>query len=134
MIALRVAFASVFIAVFLVWCWALIRLLASRRGGAPSSGEPWMAGSSIALGVILAAFGVFGVQRTRNHVDAAPVTTCGRIDERTAADAVTERIGRPSRVVSEAESRGPGAEAWLYDDRRCVVHLLDHRVESVEYE
>jgi hypothetical protein len=134
MISLRLAFAIVFIATFLVWCWAVIRLLASRRGGAASSGEARMAVSSIALGVILAAFAVFGVQRERHRVAAAPVTTCGRIDERTAADAVTNRLGKPSRVVSEEGSRGPGAEAWAYDDRRCVVHLLDQHVESVEYE
>src|SRR5436305_8043577 len=134
MMTLRLAFAVVFIAVFMVWCWTFIRLLASRRGGAKPSGESWMSASSIALAVTLAAFGIFGAQRARHHVQAAPVTTCGTIDEGSAADALVQRIGKPSRVVSEDGSRGPGAEAWVYDDRRCVVHLLDQRVESVEYE
>ena len=80
MISLRLGFAVVFFAVFLVWCWAVIRLLTSRRGGAASSGESWMAGSSIALGVILAAFAYFGVQRGRRHMEAGPVVTCGRIE------------------------------------------------------
>jgi hypothetical protein len=126
----RIEFAAIFVAALLVWCWALVRFLMGRE----ASRESWLAGSTIALSLILGGFAIAGSRHAIGRGDSAPVITCGRIDERTAADAITQRLGKPSKVVSEEESRGPGAEAWVYEERRCVVHLLDQRVESVDYE
>jgi hypothetical protein len=129
-ITLPVGFAVVFSVALLFWLGTLIRHMISKT----SARESWLAGSTLALSVVLAAFGVLGRERANGPHRTAAVMSCGRIDERTAADAITQRLGKPSRVVTEADSRGPGAEAWVYEDRRCVVHLLDKQVDSVEYE
>lgn len=130
MITLPVGFAAAFSIALLFWLVTLIRYLISKS----SSRESWLAGSTLALSVILTAFGVLGRARANGPRATYTVMSCGRIDERTAADVVTQHIGKPSRVVTEADSRGPGAEAWVYEERRCVVHLLDQHVDFVEYE
>jgi len=129
-ITLPIGFAAAFSVALLFWLGTLIGYMISKT----STRESWLAGSTLALSVILAAFGVLGRERVNGPRRTSAVMSCGRIDERTPADAITQRLGKPSRVVTEADSRGPGAEAWVYEERRCVVHLLDQRVDSVEYE
>lgn len=45
---------------------------------------------------------------------------------------VREKAGTPDRVLSEEETRGPGAEVWVYDKSRCAVHVLLDTVEYIE--
>lgn len=47
---------------------------------------------------------------------------------------VRARLGAPTRIVPEEETRGPGAAAWVYDnDRaRCAVHMMLNSVEYTE--
>ena len=44
------------------------------------------------------------------------------------------KLGAPTRIVSEEDTRGPEATAWVFEQKRCVVHLLADRVESFEYD
>jgi hypothetical protein len=62
-----------------------------------------------------------------------PVKACTNASENTPVSEVRAALGSPTRVVSEDDTRGFGAEAWVYEQSRCVVHVLDDRVESVEY-
>lgn len=130
MITLPVGFAVAFSVALLFWLVTLIGYMISKT----SARESWLAGSTLTLSVILVAFGVLGRARANGPRSTSVIMSCGRIDERTPADAITQRLGKPSRVVTEEDSRGPGAEAWVYEERRCVVHLLDQHVDSVEYE
>jgi hypothetical protein len=41
-------------------------------------------------------------------------------------------MGPPSRTVSEADARGPGAEAWVYDNAGCVAHVLNESVRAID--
>jgi hypothetical protein len=59
---------------------------------------------------------------------------CALLREGMAEPAILAAMGTPARRVSEAETRGPNAEAWVYDDARCVAHLLDHRIRAVDHE
>jgi hypothetical protein len=57
---------------------------------------------------------------------------CGAVRENLSATNVRELLGVPSRKVSEDDVRGPGAAAWVYDEQRCIVHLMGERVVAVE--
>ena len=59
---------------------------------------------------------------------------CAVIHEGMPESEVSKAMGAPARRVSEADTRGPNAEAWVYEDARCVAHLLDRRVRSVDYD
>jgi hypothetical protein len=59
-------------------------------------------------------------------------SNCFRIRESMRADEVAGLMKSVPRIVSEEDTRGPKASAWVYDDQRCIVHLLDARVVSIE--
>ena len=70
-------------------------------------------------------------------VTAAPVSKekgCAGIRREMTPKQLRETAGEPHEVVSEADTRGPGAEAWVYVESRCVAHLLDGRVRRIEYD
>lgn len=62
----------------------------------------------------------------------APRISCASIAAGMTSAEVESKIGKPDRKVSEEETRGPGAQVFVYENSRCAVHLLDERVESVE--
>ncbi|HUP60793.1 MAG TPA: hypothetical protein VNA69_10285 [Thermoanaerobaculia bacterium] len=47
---------------------------------------------------------------------------------------VRKVLGEPSAVVSEEDTQGPGATGWVYQEHRCVAHVLEGRVRSVSFE
>ena len=47
---------------------------------------------------------------------------------------VKTTLGEPASIVSEADTQGPGADAWVYPNAGCVVHVLDGRTRSVAFE
>jgi hypothetical protein len=63
---------------------------------------------------------------------AAGSGSCVSVAEGMSAAKVKSLAGEPARVMSEEHLRGPGAEAWVYTSARCVVHLLDGVVASVD--
>lgn len=74
------------------------------------------------------------VRRTPVAQSEQQTRGCAVLHEGMSEAQVTKAMGAPVRKVSEADTRGPNAEAWVYDDARCVAHLLDRRVRSVDYE
>ena len=60
--------------------------------------------------------------------------TCATIREGMTAARVRELMRTPPRVVSEEDVRGPRAEALVYDDARCIVHMFKGRVVEIEEE
>ena len=58
--------------------------------------------------------------------------TCAVVIPGDTADSVKTRLGPPDETRSEAETRGPGTEVWIYRDSRCAIHMLSNRVESLE--
>jgi len=61
-----------------------------------------------------------------------PAAGCRILDPGTRTADLRAKMGEPDRIVSEEETRGPGATVWVYNDRRCAVHLLQDKVESTE--
>ena len=47
---------------------------------------------------------------------------------------IKSTLGEPATIVSEADTQGPGADAWVYPNAGCVVHVLDGRMRSVAFE
>ena len=47
---------------------------------------------------------------------------------------VKSTLGEPASIVSEADTQGPGADAWVYPNAGCVVHVLDGRARAVAFE
>ncbi len=62
----------------------------------------------------------------------ASAMSCSTIDTGMTSAEVQSRLGKADQVRSDEETRGPGAEAWVYRDSRCVVHLFDGKVEFVD--
>ena len=58
--------------------------------------------------------------------------TCAVVTPGDTADSVKTRLGAPDETRSEAETRGPETEVWIYRDSRCAIHMLSNRVESLE--
>lgn len=49
-----------------------------------------------------------------------------------SAEELKRKVGQPDEVRDDAETRGPGAQTWLYKGSRCAVHMIDGKVEAVE--
>lgn len=58
--------------------------------------------------------------------------TCPPAEPGTHGAALRDSAGAPDRIVSEEETRGPGATVWVYDKSRCAVHMLGDAVEYTE--
>lgn len=57
--------------------------------------------------------------------------SCSSLDVGDAASRAKEALGKPDRVESAAQIRGPGAEIWRYDGR-CAVHVFEGTIEFIE--
>lgn len=66
---------------------------------------------------------------TTTAVAAAPPGACDSIRTGMKIPDVESRLGKPDRVESEDEVRGPGAQVYLYDGSQCSVHLITDTVE-----
>jgi hypothetical protein len=79
-------------------------------------------------------------QRTMESTVAAPVTvakrgaSCATIILGMPEADVRAKMGQPSSIVSEADTQGPGADAWIYADAGCVAHILNGQVRAVGFE
>jgi hypothetical protein len=127
-------------ACFLVWAALCIRVLlrGDSGGSGLSSAEKAFLGVNCLVALLLALF----IHPTAAPVVAAaaagpaPASTdsCMAAESSTWGKEVKARLGEPTRVVSEEDTRGPGAAAWVFEQKRCVVHLLADRIESFEYD
>jgi hypothetical protein len=63
---------------------------------------------------------------------AAPQGSCASVSIGISARRASALMGKPDEVRSDEESRGPGAEMWIYRGSRCTVHVFDGLVEFVD--
>lgn len=79
-------------------------------------------------------------QRTAQSAVATPVTvatrgaSCATIILGMPEAEVRAKMGQPSSIVSEADTQGPGADAWVYADAGCVAHILNGQVRAVGFD
>lgn len=66
--------------------------------------------------------------------DSVQTSACASVHTGMTVPALRRLMGEPSRVVSESDARGPGAEAWAYDDARCIAHILENRVRGIDFD
>lgn len=117
--------------------WLLLFTVALLRPAAAESfsgGERALVVATVALAVIWVllappwSLGSVGGDAPRG------VAGCTSVREGMPATEVSRALAGKPRIVSEEDSRGPGAAAWVYDGERCIVRLIDGRVSSVEEE
>lgn len=63
---------------------------------------------------------------------AKPGASCATIAVGMRDAEVQTKMGRPDEVRADEETRGPGAETWVYRGARCAVHLFERKVEFVD--
>jgi len=111
--------------------WLFIAIVALVRKDDPLA-EKWLLVLSCALAI---AGALFLPSRFVAAADQGGVAGSGcpaSASEGTKASSVRSDMGEPTRVVKEDDTRGPGAEAWVYEQSRCVVHTLNDQVDSVD--
>lgn len=96
-----------------VWCIAATLLLA---GVWTAVAPPWNLGSP-----------------TRRRMDDG-LASCSGLRPGMSAEDARAAMGKPTRIEAQGEVRGAGAEAWIYEDGRCIAHLFGGRIEHLEYE
>jgi hypothetical protein len=57
--------------------------------------------------------------------------TCAAVSVGMAGADVKSKLGEP-KVLSEEDTRGPGAKLWFFKKSRCAVHMLDDVVEFID--
>lgn len=58
--------------------------------------------------------------------------TCASVRAGMSAAEVRSLLGTPSLEQKTEDARGPGAEVMVFDDSRCMVHLMDGVVDLIE--
>lgn len=126
-------FTVVLLVLALVQWLGFWQRMAFRRGDGRDSETSFLASTLVLAVVWVYADPTWRVKRARIEPVAAS-RNCAVVHEGMPETEVAKAMRGPARRVSEAGTRGPNAEAWVHDDARCVVHLLDRRVRSVEHE
>jgi len=86
---------------------------------------------------ILAIAIVLGQSRPAEPETSVPepvsvTASCTLVHLDMTADEVLEALGKPERIVSDEDIRGPAAEHWVYPSNRCRVHFMEGIVRAVE--
>lgn len=71
---------------------------------------------------------------TPTAVAAPRGASCATIILGMPEDELRGKMGTPSSIVTEADTQGPGADAWVYANAGCVAHMLNGRVRAVGFE
>lgn len=95
--------------------------------------------STAAFTLLWAAAFLVSSTGPKSAVAAASVTGSGRVqgscssleNGMNAAD-VRKKMGQPDEVRKDEETRGPGAEVWIYKTSRCAVHLFEQKIEFID--
>ncbi len=127
------------VACFTAWLTLCVRVaMRTDSGGARlSPAEKAFLGGNCAVALLLASFIHPSAAADAKVVAASPAPVasgCMSAESSTWGREVRAKLGAPTRIVSEEDTRGPEATAWVFEQKRCVVHLLADRVESFEYD
>lgn len=109
-----------------------------KKGRRPSETR-LIVSSSVLAAMWIVAMGLTVDWTTRTQQASVAATSaktshgsCASIDSGMTAADVRTRLGEPDQTVPDEETRGPGAKMLVYKEARCVVHLFDDKVESIE--
>lgn len=61
-----------------------------------------------------------------------PGASCVSIAVGMRESEVQQKMGKPDEIRPDEETRGPGAQMWIYRGSRCAVHLFEKKVEFVD--
>jgi hypothetical protein len=70
--------------------------------------------------------------RTANKTAVVRRQGCAAVQLGMSVTKLRTAMGSPARTVSESDERGPGAEAWVYDNAGCVAHVLNEQVRAID--
>jgi hypothetical protein len=114
--------------------WLLFWARMMRRPGRSSSETAFLL-STLAVAIVWVCA---GPQWNRGGIATAGTSAitrgCAAARQGMPSAELQKAMGDPARRVTEVDTRGPGAEAWVYDDARCIAHVLNEHVRSVDYE
>jgi hypothetical protein len=124
--------AAIVVIALLQWLFFWARFVLRRDG---SKGRASFLLSTMAMALVWTSLAAVwaGVQ----HVDrrgALRRAGCAAIRQGMSAAELEKVMQSPARKVTEADTRGPGAESWVYDSAGCVAHVLNNRVRAVDNE
>ena len=94
----------------------------------------------VAASAVMAAVWLFVAPPAHTNTVAATISgtrragSCAAVTQQMSAPEIRTALGDPASVVSEEDTQGPGAEAWVYPSANCVVHVLNGRARSVGFE
>lgn len=137
MIAMERWMAALIAITTVAWVVLFVRalILRDRQSSALSFNEIGLLAMTALLAMLWTAAAPpwsFGISRSTPEVELAQ--GCRGIRETLPGAKVRALLGEPQRKVLEDDIRGPGAMAWIYDDRRCIVHLMNDRVVAFDEE
>jgi hypothetical protein len=126
--------------VAITWIVSMVLALASRRPRTAGVRrfEIVVAITSVLFAIALTYLGSVIEARPKPEakVETAPASTatgtCASIRQGMRSDQVTTLLGKPNVDKSAEDTRGPGARVMVFNETRCVVHLLDGKVEKIE--
>ena len=58
--------------------------------------------------------------------------SCVSVEPGMSGAKVKSRLGPPTQVINEEDTRGPGSKLWYFRNSRCAVHMCDDIVELTE--
>jgi hypothetical protein len=71
--------------------------------------------------------------RPRSQQRIAPRSArCSLVSPGMSEQEVTAKLRRPHAIEDASLTRGPGSQAWRYDDDQCVVYMFAKKVDYVE--
>lgn len=63
---------------------------------------------------------------------ASATMSCSEIRTGMKGSQLTAAMGKPDRVLSAEDRRGPTAQLWIWDEVRCRVYIFEGNVDFVE--
>lgn len=117
---------------------ALLSLAPAPKSGMRASDRRMLISSVALLAVWLVVFDVRKAFQRRSEVQVSSESggrvmgLCAAVTTGMRSSEVRGLLGAPDLEESDEDTRGPGAKRLSYKETRCMVHLVDDRVEWIE--
>lgn len=63
---------------------------------------------------------------------ARATMSCSEVRTGMKGSQLTAAMGKPDRVLSAEDRRGPTAQLWIWDEVRCRIYIFEGNVDFVE--
>ena len=123
-------FATELVLAALLFQWLVFLGLHIRRLSRPT--ETMFLTSTVVLAFAWTLLAVHWHLNDRSSDETVIRKGCALVQLGMPATRLRAVMGPPTRTVSEADARGPGAEAWVYDNAGCVAHVLNESVRAID--